>query len=219
MMKHWLKTVFCGFLVVMMISLCSSVAYAKNVDLVHNEADIVAAIKKMNSKEFNAQIVETAAQAKEYLQKNLCKNAAIVSDIDETILTNKGYYKKYGLFDPKKEADWFNSLSSEPIWPVVKLLKWAHENNVKIFLITGRSEKFRDVTVKNLQKFNIPFDGLYMKSESYNKPSVVNYKAGIRKKLSEEGHKVILTIGDQDSDLKGGYGKGFKLPNLFYIIQ
>lgn len=213
-----ISKVLCGFLVFIGLFTASSIVCAKHVNLVHNEAEITAAIKKMNSLEFIEEIQDTAAEAKAYLKEHLGENVAIVSDIDETILTNKGYYKKYGLFDPAKEAKWFNASCSEPIWPVVSLVKWAHKNNVKVFLVTGRYEKFREPTIKNLKKFNIPFDGLYMKSENYNQPSVINYKSDIRKKLSEEGYKIILTIGDQKSDIEGGYGKGFKLPNLFYKI-
>jgi len=34
-----------------------------------------------------------------------------------------------------------------------------------------------------------------------------------------QGYDILLTIGDQYSDLKGGYAdKGFKLPNPMYYL-
>ena len=49
--------------------------------------------------------------------------------------------------------------------------------------------------------------------------SAVDFKAPERRKISEQGYTIILTMGDQDSDLNGGYAeRGFKLPNPVYFL-
>ena len=43
--------------------------------------------------------------------------------------------------------------------------------------------------------------------------------AGARRKLEETGYRIVVNIGDQQSDLDGGFAEcGFKVPNPFYFI-
>jgi acid phosphatase len=52
-----------------------------------------------------------------------------------------------------------------------------------------------------------------------SKLSASDYKAAARKRLAEEGRTIIANIGDQESDLVGGYAeRTFKLPNPFYLV-
>ena len=46
-----------------------------------------------------------------------------------------------------------------------------------------------------------------------------DFKAPERRKLTEEGFTILLSIGDQQSDLSGGYAeRTFKLPNPVYFL-
>ncbi len=50
-------------------------------------------------------------------------------------------------------------------------------------------------------------------------PSLVPFKSGERKKIEQSGYFIIANIGDQQSDLEGGFAKcRFKLPDPFYFI-
>ena len=58
-----------------------------------------------------------------------------------------------------------------------------------------------------------------MKPNDYDKNSVIPYKTGSRKSVEGEGYKIIVNIGDQWSDLAGGYSERvFKLPNPYYYV-
>ena len=47
-----------------------------------------------------------------------------------------------------------------------------------------------------------------------------DFKAPERRKLTEEGYTILLSIGDQQSDLSGGYAeRTFKLPNPVYFSR
>jgi hypothetical protein len=47
----------------------------------------------------------------------------------------------------------------------------------------------------------------------------VDFKAPERRKISEQGYTIVLSLGDQDSDLEGGYAeRTFKLPNPVYFL-
>ena len=51
-------------------------------------------------------------------------------------------------------------------------------------------------------------------------PSVVPYKSGERRKLVRAGYDIIVNIGDQASDLRGGFADHrVKLPNPMYLIR
>ena len=54
--------------------------------------------------------------------------------------------------------------------------------------------------------------------DDYNK-SIVPFKSGARAKIEKAGYAIIVTVGDQQSDLDGGFAEcGFKLPDPFYFI-
>jgi hypothetical protein len=49
--------------------------------------------------------------------------------------------------------------------------------------------------------------------------SAVAFKAPVRAGLEREGHRVIANVGDQPSDLEGGYAeRSFLLANPFYRV-
>ena len=59
---------------------------------------------------------------------------------------------------------------------------------------------------------------LDLKPTSYTRPSVVAYKSGARKAIERKGYRILANLGDQRSDLKGGYSlKRYKLPNPMYF--
>jgi len=40
-----------------------------------------------------------------------------------------------------------------------------------------------------------------------------------RKQITEQGYSIVLNLGDQKGDLRGGYAeKAFKLPNPYYLV-
>jgi 5'-nucleotidase (lipoprotein e(P4) family) len=173
-------------------------------------------LEKSYTLEYEHEFNDVIDKAKLYADKHYVDNAVIVSDIDETILDNRDYYRIYGEYTTESWNKFLSSGKSTLHNQTYHFFKWAKDRGYKIFLITGRTEPYREATLANLKKYNIPFDGIYFKPENYDKKSVADFKKSIRKKLSDEGYKVIINIGDQKSDLKGGYGKGFKLPNIIY---
>ncbi len=48
---------------------------------------------------------------------------------------------------------------------------------------------------------------------------LIPYKTAMRKKITEQGYDIVLSMGDQYSDLVGGYDDAmFKVPNPYYYI-
>jgi len=45
------------------------------------------------------------------------------------------------------------------------------------------------------------------------------YKSAAREQITKGGHHIVANVGDQASDLSGGFADGtFKLPNPFYFV-
>lgn len=65
--------------------------------------------------------------------------------------------------------------------------------------------------------------GLIMRSkENCNTKldTVVAFKGPARGEIEKQGYKIIANVGDQSSDLNGGFsGQNFNVPNPFYFIK
>ena len=108
---------------------------------------------------------------------------------------------------------------SKAIRPTLELARRARELGVALFFITGRPQDLRDATERNLREEGFEPDGLILFPEGPRPPSAADFKAPERRKLTEQGYTILLTIGDQESDLLGGYAeRTFKLPNPVYYL-
>jgi predicted secreted acid phosphatase len=168
-------------------------------------------------------------RAMEYLKTRIAsekfvkhkKPLAIVLDIDETALSNYPDMLELsfgGTFNDIINAE---GKGADPvIQPTLNLYRYAKANNVAIFFVTGRTERFREATLKNLEQAGYKdIDGLILKPENYRDHSAAPYKIAARKTIESQGYTIVLNIGDQKSDLLGKHAeKTFKLPNPYYLI-
>ncbi len=156
-----------------------------------------------------------------YLRGVTPQNFAIVFDIDETLLSNWPYLNatQFALA-PDTFAAWTQHGPGIALLPMREIYARAHAYQIPIFLVSGREEAWREATRRDLEEAGYwGWSGLYLRPAGYRDPSIVPFKSGIRKMLTERGYDIILNVGDQDSDLAGGYARHrFKLPNPFYFI-
>ena len=149
------------------------------------------------------------------------KKLAIVLDIDETSVSN---YKNIVARDFANNSKiihqaWL-AANAPAIKPMLSLYHTALQQHVAVFFVTGRSESFRKPTAKNLKSAGYQqWSGLYFKPNSYKKASIIPFKTEARKTIVNQGYTIIASIGDQASDITGGYAeKTFKLPNPYYFV-
>lgn len=183
-----------------------------------------------DSGQYQSEVEKVMQQAECYLQERIkssqsnkpTRKLAVVLDIDETSLSNYAHIKKIDFArNTQRLRPYLLLADGTPIKPTLKLFKLAIHNNVSVFFITGRNESIRTATISNLNNAGYSgWKGLYFKPSTYQGSSVVAYKSGVRKKITEEGYDIILNIGDQRSDLEGGYAdRSFKLPNPYYTVS
>lgn len=146
---------------------------------------------------------------------------AVVFDIDETLLSNWDYlqYRNFGLTAPSF-ADWVKAHNDPALTPTKEIFQTAQRAGIPIFLITGRSALLRADTIRQLRAAGFSaWTSLYMKPANYAQKSIVPFKSGARRTIAAQGYEIILNMGDQWSDLEGGFAKStVKLPNPYYFI-
>jgi predicted secreted acid phosphatase len=165
------------------------------------------------------------AQAKKYIKtrsaKPSQKKIAMVLDIDETSLSNYNDMLTLGFGGKIQDINDAEGMADDTvIQPTLELYNLAKKQKVAVFFITGRTERYREATIKNLKSAGYEnWDGLILKPEEYKNKSASPYKIAMRKKITDDGYTIIVNVGDQQSDLVGGYSeKTFQLPNPYYFI-
>ena len=109
--------------------------------------------------------------------------------------------------------------TSKALAPTLALARRAETLGVAVFFITGRPPELREATERNLREQGYRPTGVVLLPAGATFKSAVDFKAPERRKLAEQGYTVILSMGDQESDLAGGYDeKTFKLPNPVYFL-
>jgi acid phosphatase len=157
---------------------------------------------------------------------------AVVFDIDETALSNWDAIQAndFGRVidgpcaEPPKGpcgwAAWDLRSQSTVIPPTMDVFDAARRNDAAIFFITGRPESQRAATVRNLESTGYAgYANLIMEPVGSHYDSAADFKAPQRAHIESLGYTIVANIGDQPSDLDGGFSeRTFLLPNPFYRI-
>jgi predicted secreted acid phosphatase len=129
------------------------------------------------------------------------------------------FQQRLGL---RTDCAWELSASAEAIKPTVELVEQAKKESVTVFFISGRHEgtEERAATEKNLHEAGYDaWQQLYLRTNDFGGPSVAPFKIWARHDIEVRGYVIIANVGDQWSDLEGGYAeRRFKVPNPFYYI-
>nr|AFK41939.1 unknown [Lotus japonicus] len=150
-----------------------------------------------------------------------------VFDIDETSLSNLPYYAEHGfgleLYNDTAFNLWVDRAAAPVLPESLKLYNKLLSLGIKIAFLTGRPLSQKDNTAKNLKLAGFyTWEKLILKEPStYSGKTAVTYKSAERKKLEEEGYRIIGNIGDQWSDILGTTtgNRTFKLPDPMYYIS
>lgn len=186
------------------------------------------------SGQYMRDVTQEMAAAEEYIvsRAHEVDKPAIVLDIDETTLSNRPQLEAndYSFFlqGPCKDLpkgpcglkEWQKSEKAIAFPATLKLYEAALKNNIAVFFITGRNEALRRATEANLRRAGYHnWTKLILRPNGTTTKSASDYKAPERAKIEAQGYKIIASIGDQPSDLAGGYaGKTFLISNPFYRI-
>jgi hypothetical protein len=184
---------------------------------------------------YDGDVAAVFATARAYVEGRAgeVNKPALVLDIDETSLSNWPNIKAndFGFISdgacdrlpngPCGFKTWILQGIAPPIMPVLDLFNAAKAKGVAVFFITGRRDSERQATMWNLDRAG--YEGwakLVTRPDDDPHPTVEAFKTEERRKLAEAGYTIIATVGDQESDLEGGFAEcRFKVPNPFYFIR
>ncbi len=127
------------------------------------------------------------------------KQAAIVVDIDETMLDNSNYEAKLietnSSYTSETWKEWVNKAEAIAIPGALEFCNYAHSKNVNIYYISNRKVDDVEATIKNMIQLGFPDaikSHLLFKSET-------SCKKARRAKVSED-NQILLLIGDNLGD-------------------
>jgi predicted secreted acid phosphatase len=187
----------------------------------------------VDSGAYDREIAKLLAPARRWLEKRArtAGKPAMVLDVDETALSNwpamrvNGWYRiNEGGCDLEKgpcSVRAFQAMArSKAIPATLALAQEAKRLGVAVFFISGRPVRLQEPTEKNLKEQGYDFAAVILRPADSTGPSVVEYKSSERRKIQQQGYTIILNVGDQQSDLDGGYAeRTYKLPNPVYFVQ
>jgi hypothetical protein len=183
--------------------------------------ELVSALTKYHdSGEYESDLTSVDQAAQSYLDAHVSSGhgkPAIVLDIDETSLSNYSGILASGFTAGGTVAQ-AASGTGAAIAPTLALYHDAIAHGIAVFFVTGRPSEIQTPTESNLK--NVGYD------EGWNaidfKPAEADteqFKSSTRAAIKKAGYQIIVNVGDQQSDLDGGFAQqAFKLPNPFYYI-
>jgi len=188
-----------------------------------SDIDYIKGLEFTKTEEYRKEFSSATDSARKFCEQYLKehpdeRNLAIVSDLDETLLDNREEFKEHPNHDWGPFDAWLKEAKAPALKETMDFLTWARKQGFAIFFVTGRPAYDRLPTIENLVKIGVAYDGLYLRPPGPKEPTVA-YKTGARESIEKMGFKIVVSIGDQYSDLAGGHALDCeKLPNHMYFL-
>jgi predicted secreted acid phosphatase len=149
------------------------------------------------------------------------RKPAVVFDIDDTALSSFAYERAHDFaFALASWTSWEQGDRFPAIVPTLRLAQHLAREHVAIFFVTGRRVPERAVTLRELTLAGYPAPtALYLRPVNDHAASVIPFKSAARARIVALGYDIVASVGDQWSDLRGGYADSvYKLPNPMYYL-
>lgn len=159
---------------------------------------------------------------------------ALVMDIDDTTLSSYCEMKaeSFGYVGPMFNAWVVSPQAAVAIPGALRLFRAAKQDHVAVFFITGRQGIQMDpakeaaadqtsATERNLKAAGFDgWEGLALRNRAEIQMDTIRYKSQERQKIAAMGYTIVMSVGDQWSDLLGDPKAAIsvKLPNPFYFL-
>lgn len=172
---------------------------------------------------YQRELAAVAARAEAWIVARAARGGArltVVFDVDETLLSNWPHMSAMDFGYVKADWQrWVDAGEAPAIAPVAAVFRTARRLGVEVVLLTGRHERDRAGTEKNLRAIGCADYQRLIFAPDGDTRTAAEYKTAERGKWVAAGGTIIANLGDQESDLSGGYAERvFKLPNVFYAL-
>jgi predicted secreted acid phosphatase len=147
------------------------------------------------------------------------RRPVLVLDVDDTALSSYACLRAVAFVRAGTNCGAAGDMPA--IASTLRLFRFARRHGVAVVFLTGRAATMRDVTEANLRAEG--YTGrwrLIMRAADERGLTAVRYKTRERRALTRDGRRIVVNVGDQRSDLRGGWAaRTFKLPNPMYVIR
>jgi predicted secreted acid phosphatase len=208
-------------MLILLMALLACRAEPRNLSVLKQE--IVAYV---DSGEYERELKGAVEPALKFLTERVARKTpterlVMVLDIDETALSNLPHMRAIDFgYIPVEWDAWVARGEASVIAPVLALFQAARKADVEVVFITGRKESDRPGTEKNLRAAGFgDYASLWLKPNGA-KLTTEKFKTETRRKIEAAGKVIIINVGDQISDVTGGFSEqAIKLPGPFYQTQ
>ena len=131
-------------------------------------------------------------------KKSTQKPAAVIMDLDETVLDNSRYMmgllENRQTFQEESWADWCNEGNAPAVPGSLEYISFCHDHDIKVYYVSNRSVNYLDGTLRNLQKLgiNTQIENLLLKDDESDKTS--------RRRMVLMENEVLQYVGDNLRD-------------------
>jgi predicted secreted acid phosphatase len=200
-----------------------------------DRADIVPSPLRFKATYYDGDVAAVFRAAGTYVagRAGQVSKPALVLDIDDTSLSTWPTIKANNLgFILEGPCDrlpdgpcgfkaWILQGVAPVVMPALNFFNAAKARGVAVFFITERRDSSRQATLWNLERAGYErWTKLITRPNDDSRAAVEAFKTEERRKIAEAGYTIIANVGDQNSDLDGGFAEClFKMPNPFYFIR
>ncbi|MFT5950504.1 MAG: putative secreted acid phosphatase [Francisella sp.] len=169
-------------------------------------------------------LIEAKNLVDKYTNQPSDNNYAVVFDIDETSLNHYQPLKKANFPQDDNDSIWDKLVletSAKAIGPTLEFYRYCLLKSVVVFFVSARVADSLEATKLALKDAGYTkFEDVFVfpnEITNYNPKQFTNFKAERRAYIESLGYRILLSVGDQPSDLMGGFTKyGCELPNFLY---
>lgn len=177
----------------------------------------------VNSGQYTKDIQIALEPAYKYAQSSIGdKKAAIIFDIDETMISEYSLMLKYDFGWTEEAIDEAQITTTFPaIIPMLDFYNYCLAKKLNVIILTSKRQKYYDYVIQELDYASYSSPTMLILRPDDDTGSIAEFKTKQRQSLIEnKGYTIICNIGDQPSDFYQGYSDhDIVIPNKFYDIS
>ncbi|WOG30184.1 HAD family acid phosphatase [Endozoicomonas sp. 8E] len=182
-----------------------------------NEEKVVASNWQQHSPEYEALVYQSFNMARDNLGNALNqlpkgKRAAIVTDIDDTLIDGTTYFSSMVGTDGARNVEatlaWWKDQRMEALPGALDFLNEVENQGIDIFYISARFNEAKELTMAKLKRLGFPIKGSdYLLFQQTDNKTLS--KENQRQIIRDKGYHILMLLGDQLDDLAEVEGHHF----------
>ncbi|PJJ76455.1 5'-nucleotidase (lipoprotein e(P4) family) [Thermoflavifilum aggregans] len=170
-----------------------------------NTALVYATLWHQRAAEYKALCLQAYQVARHQLDAyldtaNRYARYAVITDIDETLLSNARYEATMALqgktFDPQSWNAWVMKAEADTIPGALDFFRYAASRGIQVFYISNRTADQLNATIQNLRRYGFPdADQVHVLLSPNGSEDKSDRRAAV-----EKDYRVILLLGDNLGD-------------------